>query len=50
MESVVENCQKEQQQNNVELPFILNFLEKNEGAVGFTTTGIYDNPDCSDSD
>lgn len=46
----METCQKEQQEEkNVELPFILNFLEEYKGAMSFTTSGTYDNCDAFDS-
>lgn len=43
----MENCKKEQQ-NNIELPFILNFLEEHEGAMAWTSSGTYDNIDGAD--
>jgi len=44
----VEN--EEEEAKIEEMPFILNFLEVREGAVSFTTTGTYENPDMSDTD
>lgn len=38
-----------QENNELPLPFILNFLEHREGATSSTTCGTWADIDCSDS-
>lgn len=40
----------EKEQQIVEKPFILNFLECHKGAMSPTTSGTYNDIDCADQD
>lgn len=44
------NVESENQEaGTLPLPFILNYMEEKAGAVSFTTSGTYDNPDGADN-